>query len=92
MLLYTVEDVINCFSESIYIYIYIYIYLVLHPYICKINLFLNAFGTLLVVNDSKTVEEYKTNLMSFAILFHFLCAQHVSDVNISIIRILRLFY
>ena len=29
--------------------------------------------------------------MSFAILFHFLCAQHVSDINISIIRSLRLF-
>ena len=29
--------------------------------------------------------------MSLAILFHFLCAQHVSDINISIIRILRLF-
>ena len=26
-----------------------------------------------------------------AILFHFLCAQHVSDINISIIRSLRLF-
>ena len=33
----------------------------------------------------------KTNLMSHAILFHFLCAQHVSDINISIIRSLRLF-
>jgi len=30
--------------------------------------------------------------MSLAILFHFLCAQHVSDINISIIRSLRLFY
>ena len=29
--------------------------------------------------------------MSLAILFHFLCAQHVSDINISIIRRLRLF-
>ena len=29
--------------------------------------------------------------MSLAILFHFLCAQHVSDINISIIRTLRLF-
>jgi len=29
--------------------------------------------------------------MSLAILFHFLCAQHVSDVNISIIKSLRLF-
>ena len=28
--------------------------------------------------------------MSFAILFHFLCAQHVSDINISIIRSLLL--
>ena len=29
--------------------------------------------------------------MSRAVLFHFLCAQHVSDTNISIIRSLRLF-
>ena len=29
--------------------------------------------------------------MSLAILFHFWCAQHVSDINISIIRSLRLF-
>jgi len=29
--------------------------------------------------------------MSLAILFHCLCAQHVSDINISIIRSLRLF-
>ena len=27
------------------------------------------------------VEEQKTNLMSLAILFHFLCAQHVSDID-----------
>ena len=27
-------------------------------------------------------EEYKPNLMSLVILFHFLCAQHVSDINI----------
>jgi len=30
--------------------------------------------------------------MSLAILFHFLRAQHVSDINISIIRSLRLCY
>ena len=30
--------------------------------------------------------------MSLAILFHFLCTQHVSDINISIIRSLRLFW
>jgi len=35
--------------------------------------------------------EYEINLMSLAILFHFLCAQHVLDINISIIRSLRLF-
>jgi len=37
------------------------------------------------------VEEQETNLMSLDILFHCLCAQHVSDINISIIRSLRLF-
>ena len=36
------------------------------------------------------VEERKSNLMSLAILFHFLCTQHVSDINIPIIRSLRL--
>ena len=36
------------------------------------------------------VEEWKTNLMSLLILFHLLCAQHVSDINISIFRSLRL--
>jgi len=33
----------------------------------------------------------KINSMSLAILFHFLCSQHVSDINVSIIRSLRLF-
>ena len=37
------------------------------------------------------VEGIKTSLMSLVILFHFLCAQHVSDINISNIRSLRLF-
>ena len=36
------------------------------------------------------VDEWKTNLMSLAILFHLLCAQHVSDINISIFRSLWL--
>ena len=36
------------------------------------------------------VEEWKTNFMSLAILFHLLCAQHVSDINISIFRSFRL--
>jgi len=42
-------------------------------------------------NTKQSAEEQKTNLMSLAILFHFLCAQHASDINISIIRSLRLF-
>ena len=36
------------------------------------------------------VDEWKANLMSLAILCHLLCAQHVSDINISIFRSLRL--
>ena len=36
------------------------------------------------------VDEWKTDLMSLAILFHLLCAQHVSDINISITGSLRL--
>ena len=36
------------------------------------------------------VDEWNTNLMSLAILFHLLCAQHVSDINMSIFRSLRL--
>ena len=35
--------------------------------------------------------EAEVNLMSLAILFHFLCAQHVLDINISIITSLRPF-
>ena len=37
------------------------------------------------------VEYRETNLVSLVILFHFLCAQHVSDINIFIIRSLRIF-
>ena len=36
------------------------------------------------------VDELRTKFMSLAILFHLLCAQHVSDINISIFRSLRL--
>jgi len=37
------------------------------------------------------VSVLQASVMSLAILFHFLCVQHVSDINISIIRSLRLF-
>jgi hypothetical protein len=44
-----------------------------------------------MINTSfSVVEEQKTNLMSLAILFHFLCTQHVLDINTSNIRSLRL--
>ena len=55
-----------------------------------VNININStyvYGTVYHCNSWKQ----KTNLMLLAILFHFLCAQHVSDINISIIRILRLF-
>ena len=39
---------------------------------------------------SHPVDEWKTNLMSLVILFQLLCAQHVSDINISIFRSLQL--
>ena len=42
------------------------------------------------LTKTKVVDEWKTNMMSLAILFHLLCAQHVSDINISIFRSLRL--
>jgi len=37
------------------------------------------------------VENKRPTWCHLLFLFHFLCAQHVSDINISIIRILRLF-
>ena len=46
--------------------------------------------SVIISNVLSFVEEWKTNLMSLAILFHFLCAQHVSEINIPIIRSLRL--
>jgi hypothetical protein len=52
----------------------------------KLKCLSDVYWTCIIV----IVEELKTNLMSLAILFHFLCAQHVSDINISIIRSLRL--
>ena len=39
---------------------------------------------------TEIVDEWKTNLMSLVFLFYLLCAQHVSDINISIFRSLRL--
>ena len=50
-------------------------------------------GTTYGVNSIRFVEEQETKLMSqFIVLFHFFYAQHISDINTSIIRSLRLFY
>ena len=52
----------------------------------KRNLCLTFIGPCII----EIVDEWKTNLMSLTILFHLLCAQHVSDINISIFGSLRL--
>ena len=52
----------------------------------ELSTYLMFIGPCIIV----IVEEWKTNLMSLATLFHFLCAQHVSEINITIIRSLRL--
>ena len=57
------------------LYIYIYIFI-----------YLMFIGPCIIA----IVDEWKTNLMSLAILFHLLCSQHVADINISIFRSLRL--
>ena len=62
----------------------IYIHTHTHIYIYFINVMF--IGSCIIV----IAEEWNSNLMSLAILFHFLCAQHVSDINISIFRSLRL--
>ena len=54
-----------------------------HPH--KVSLHLMFIGPCIIA----IVDKWKTNFMSLAILFH-LCAQHVSDINISIFRSLRL--
>ena len=72
----------------IIIFISFDIFLWLHTTIYITYEFLNLMfiGPCIIV----IVEEWKTNLLSLAILFHFLCTQHVSDINISIMRSLRL--
>ena len=50
-----------------------------------------SFKTFLAFQTIKLqLKNERPTLMSLAILFHFLCAQHVSVINISIIRSLRL--
>ena len=54
--------------------------------VCVTKVHLMFIGPCVIV----IVEEWKINLMSLAVLLHFLCAQYVSENNISIIRSLRL--
>ena len=77
-------------STSYFLYNHLIITLPLTPPPPNV-FFLSYIPAKILLHVSKfPVEEQKTNLMSLAILFHFLCAQHVSDINISIIRSLRL--
>ena len=54
--------------------------------------YVNKYNNLMFIGPCiiAIVDEWKTILMSLAIIFHLLCAQHVSDINISIFRSLRL--
>ena len=65
------------------------LYFVLRSVVCDKNLFSESYIYWTVHHCNSWKQ--KTNLKSLAILFHFLCAQHVSDINISIIGSLRLF-
>ena len=73
---------------------YFFKVLLLINFLCIFELLGTIVGNLMFIGPCVLVivEEWKTSFMSLAILFHFLCAQHVSDINISIIRSLRLFY
>ena len=53
----------------------------------KVNVTLTFNGPCIIV----IVENKRPTWCYLLFLFHFLCAQHVSDINISIIRSLRLF-
>ena len=74
--------------EYLYIIIYIYIYTVHLVQVINQTKKFTTYEYILIIFCTWKL---KTNLMSLAISFHFLCAQHVSDINISIIRSLRLF-
>ena len=50
------------------------------------------FVSIFMIKKWKDCWRIKTNLMPLAFFFHFSCAQHVSDINVSIIRGLRLFF
>ena len=54
----------------------------MHKVYCQLAKSLTFIGLCIIV----IAEEKKTNLMSLAILFHFLCAQHVSDINVSVLQ------
>ena len=64
-------------------------------FLSKRNIFVLSLECTCSVYNSIAEEESSYSqipliLMSLAILFHLLCAQHVSDINISIFRSLRL--
>ena len=77
-------------NQDLYIHTYIYIYTHIYTYMYKYMKM--SVSNLMLIGPCiiAVVDEWKTNLMSLTILFHLLCAQHVSDINMSIFRSLRL--
>ena len=76
------------------IWVSIYFKISINHYYHFVCLYVSSVQTRNLYECNKThlqiVDEWKTNLMSLAILFPFLCAQHVSNINICIFRSLRL--
>ena len=76
-----VSDINISITRSLRLFCWITTLVVLFLGRCVLEFRCGWFGVVSVLQAS----------MSLAILFHFLCAQHVSDINMSIIRSLRLF-
>ena len=65
--------------------------LLVYNWICKNKFYcVGSKKNNVLIPTKKIIDEWKTKLMSLATVFHLLCAQHVSDINISIFRSLRL--
>jgi len=85
---------IFCIKYFFVFYVPLYFYIYIIPEFRKNFVKKKVVVFCWILTNCKTsisiFEEQKTNFMSLAILFH-LCAQHVSDFNVSIISSLRLF-
>jgi len=79
--------------QSCSVYIYLYIQTVMNTTILQSVAIHNIQLHLIFIGSSIIVifEDKRSIWCHLPFWFHFLCAQHVSDINISIIRNLRLF-